>query len=320
METANLLPLDKTDDATTISARPLNVWVHGGPASQGVTVRRGLLDQWKLTSVHVGSVQVELVETVHRQRRLAPDNPFLSEDERSRLDGDGVIIAGQRVKVDDVLVSVVEVDRTRRPRKAGAQWIRDASERVPPGWEDAWVASATRLDRRRLGRSAGRSIQERIEIALRTEHPLATGDVLLTGPQALGVVSRIVPDDEMPKENNTVADLAVSSEATPGLGLGEGMHILEVGKASDLGLFNVQAHAYGPYSLITQQPLGGRLHPTLGTPVVPYPASVTTAHVRWLRERGLDHLLAELVSLKSDDRHHRSAVRRLRELDAPAED
>ncbi|NUQ65803.1 MAG: hypothetical protein HUU20_25335, partial [Pirellulales bacterium] len=320
MEATNLLPLDEEHDSVNISARSLNVWVHCCPAAQGVAVRRGLLDERKLTSVHVGSIQVELVKTVHRQRRLAPDNPFLSDDQRNRLDGDGVIVAGRRVNVGDVLVSVVEVDKTMRPRRAGLQWIRDASERVPPGWDDAHVLSATRLGRRHLGRSAGRTIDERIKIAIRAEHPLSTGDILLVRQHVLGIVSRMVPDDEMPKESDRIADLAVSSEAAAELGLGKGMHILDVGKAGDLGVFNVHAHADGLYSLITQQPLGGRLHPTLGTPDVPCPASVTTAHVRWLRERGLNHLLAELVSLKSDDRHHRSVVDRLRDTDAPAED
>src|SRR5262249_39463129 len=55
----------------------------------------------------------------------------------------------------------------------------------------------------------------------------------------------------------------------------------------------------GGYSLITQQPLGGKWGAG---------QEVSVAHVRWLLSRGLTANIGELVSLKSDDLRHRSAL------------
>ncbi len=82
---------------------------------------------------------------------------------------------------------------------------------------------------------------------------------------------------------------------------------------------SMSTRADGPHSLITQQPLIGR-YAGRSSSGIPRPCRITTAQVGWLRQRGLNAILSELVSLKSDDWQNRGAVHRLREAGAPPAD
>jgi hypothetical protein len=315
---ANLLPHD--GPVTMAMTRLLKVLVIPGGPHEGLAVREAVRNRRVLTSVRFEEIQVDLAKSIHNELRLAPDSPFLTAQHRSKLDALGVVRTGERVKAGDVLVGLVAVARTRQPTKAGMQWVRDASRTVPPGWDGAIVESSLRLSSRLDDGSDECLAAGQVKVELRVEHDLAIGDVLSVRERVLGIVARFVPDDETPRRDGVAADIVVPLATAEPLGLMEGMHELEIGKADDLGQFNVQARADGPHSLITQQPLRGSRDAGLASGGLPRSCRITTAHVGWLRQRGLNAILSELVSLKSDDWQNRAAVHRLREADAPPAD
>ena len=142
-----------------------------------------------------------------------------------------------------------------------------------------------------------------MRVAIRAEHELAAGDVLLFRRRPLGLLARFIADDEMPRCGNRRVDLLLPRRVGGEVGLMPGNSAeLVLGKAFEFGSQVIQARAMEAYSLITKQPL-------LNTP---YPGQVVWAnHIRWLQERGLTGNVAELTSLKSDDLGNRSKLREL---------
>jgi hypothetical protein len=304
MQPAVLLPQTHEPEEPAITERLLTVYVAEQVPDHAVWVRDGVRRDRLLTSVHTHTLRRDFVDAALGQPRLAPDNPFLVEEERRRLDPAGLVPEGATVGRDDVLISAVlvlpEGEAGRRPM-AGMELVRDRSDRVPEGWEGARVAAVRRQGRNTRGRAAARGPQDHVEITLRAERDLAVGDLLLAGPTPLGVVARFVPDGA------ALADVVVSAAVGRRLGLQAGTgRQLRVGKAVEGGADVLESRATGPYSLITCWPLRGGRCPG---------QQVTERQVRWLRSRGLLANVTELVCLKSNDLRNR---RRLRQLFAGA--
>ena len=236
---ANLLPHD--GPVTRAMTRLLKVLVIPGGPHEGLTVREAVRDRRVLTSVRFEEIQVDLAKSTHNELRLAPDSPFLTAQQRSKLDALGVIRNGERIQEGDVLVGLVTVARNRQPTKAGMQWVRDASRTVPPGWDGAVVESSLRTSPRPDDGSDDCLAAGQVKVELRVEHDLVIGDVLSVREQMLGIVGCFVPDEETPHRDGVAADIVVSLATAEPLGLTEGMHELEIGKGDDLGQFNVHA-------------------------------------------------------------------------------
>jgi hypothetical protein len=149
------------------------------------------------------------------------------------------------------------------------------------------------------------------------EHPLAVGELLATTADdsdrrahfrleefspanIVGVVGAIIDDARMPvTSDGSHADLVVPATAIAGRTLGPGATLL-VGKAAVSGTQAFRARAVGePYSLITQQPLGGKWGGG---------QAVSIAQVEWLLSREMRANIGELASLKSDDARNRSRL------------
>ncbi len=318
MDSGNLLAFRDWEDEK-VTSRPLNAFVTSSNETYGIIVRQGIVAEKLLTSLHKNEVVVDIAKTTTSTDQLTRDNPFLSSEEIASLDEDGIINQGQRVREGDVLVSLLreKIQNSTEAnilanalfgdqRKLADESSQDISERVYPNWDGAVVESVERIDRKHFGKKAPRGLKEQIVVTLRLECDLAVGDLLYSGDQFLGIVDRILPDDEMPASEGKTVDLIFPKGLGQRLRLDQGPCTLYVSKAIDLARFCVQAHAAGPYSLITQQPI------LLRRSGLPRPAEVSVEQVRWLRERDLNHILGELVVLKSDDLRNRRKINDLR--------
>ncbi len=305
MQPATLLPNEQ-------SACSLLVCSDDRPLARGVSVRRGLLAEGRLTSVHIGRIQQELREVPKGLLRLAPDNPFLTAEQIGKLDPRGIVLAETRLGPDDVLISVVRVHHDTQA-VPGLQAVADESVRTPASWSGAVVASVEHRTRKQLGRGAPPGVLELVEVQLRLEQPLAGGDRLFVrdanaGEQLLGIVAEFLPDEQMPRDGERVADLVISSQQMPHLG--PGIQELNVGKDNDVAAFQTFASAGSERSLISRQPFADREADGIKTPHPRQPAVLTVGHIGWLRERGLNALAAEFVATKSDDLNVQLAQRK----------
>lgn len=282
-----------------------------GDFASGCAVARRVIDDRWFTSLHQWDEQEELRETTIGRPRLTRENPFLTPGDLSQLDQHGLIRPGTRVAEDAVLASIVVADLRLRKRgapkpDADMQWVEDRSWRVPSGWGDAVVAVAACLTGRELGKRPPRGLSARLEISLRAERALEVGDVLLIDEEALAV-TRFVdasPTDALGHR----ADLLVPADVAARLNISaERFARCAVSKCAERAADVLAARAMGPYSLITQAPLGRQ----------PYGGqSMTPAQLGWLHERGYRALVGELASLKSDDVVDRPLLRSLLAADA----
>jgi DNA-directed RNA polymerase beta subunit len=222
----------------------------------------------RLGTVHVTTLEVAV--DLERGHELTRDVPNVSEEALAHLDEDGLAIVGTAVGPGDLLVGRIE------PRPGGALLspeekllraifgekagdVRDASLRVPPGVTGA-VTAVRRSD-------------DRVQVEITQRRTLAIGDVLVPERGRRAVVVRIEPVD---------GDVAFGED------FGE-VRIVAVDGAEDAAM----ARSIGPYSLVTQQPLGGKAN--FGGQAVGY------AELAALEARGAWWCAAELLSIKSDD-------------------
>src|SRR5262249_40870368 len=136
-------------------------------------------------------------------------------------------------------------------------WARDNSWRAPPSWEGGRVTNVELLGRAELRKSAPRDVSQRVRVAVRVEHELAVGDLLLFRGQIIGLLSRFVADGDMPRDaDGEPVDLVVSRAVGERLGwrAGDILHV-PVGRDAEPASHVVQARAIGVYSLISQRPL-----------------------------------------------------------------
>lgn len=319
MKIVTLVP--RGNELGPITARPLRVQV--SDAVTCVIARRGLVAEGLLTAVEDETLELDVYGGEYRTAWLARDNPFLTEAQRSKLEERGVIRPGTVVGLDDILASVLETDLPRRGRvtRTDMVWVRDNSWPAPAHWRGATVMECHVLGRRELGARVPHNIRHRVRVRLHLEQALAVGDLLVivdTRPRdsssdssdddsmgdVLGVVGAILEDAQMPLGADGVrADVIVPVAVAERRGspLGD---LLLIGKAAQSGAQFCQVRAMGGgYSLITQQPLGGKWGAG---------HEVSVAQIGWLLSHGMRANIGELVGLKSDDVRHRASLDALR--------
>jgi DNA-directed RNA polymerase beta subunit len=149
MNSVSLVP--RGNEVGPIMARPLRI--HVSDDATCIIARHGLVVEGLLTSVDEEVLQLDVYGSEHRSAWLAPHNPFLADTQRIKLDERGVIRPGTVLKLDDILVSVLESDLPRRGRltRPGWVWVRDNSWQTPAHWRGATVIETQILDRRELG-------------------------------------------------------------------------------------------------------------------------------------------------------------------------
>src|SRR5262249_25227709 len=131
-------------------------------------------------------------------------------EQRSRLDDRGVVRAGTVLKDGDVVISLLRRLRPSKNKRAheGKWWVQDDSLRATSEWQGAIVTSAE-MDSGGISEDDAELPTEapRVRIAVRAEHDLAIGDLLLYRQEALGLVVRFLPEAEMPQQNGQPVDL-----------------------------------------------------------------------------------------------------------------
>ncbi|HJL01685.1 MAG TPA: DNA-directed RNA polymerase subunit alpha C-terminal domain-containing protein [Polyangiaceae bacterium LLY-WYZ-15_(1-7)] len=237
------------------------------PGVLGVQVARAAAP--RLASRHVKRFERAIVKDGRESFTRAVPNA--GADALEHLDEDGLVAEGAEVRPGDILVGCREDDpvqlnpeekllRAIFGERAGA---RDASLRCSPDAKGR--VSAVRRETTKSG--------ERVEVELTDVRPLRVGDVLaLDGREA--VVTAIVDDLE--------GDLAWS---------GVGGRVRVEKRADAEGA--LEARSIGPYSLVTQQPLGGKAR--FGGQRVRDP------QLRALEGAGAWHAAHEMLTLKCDD-------------------
>ncbi len=315
------------------------------------------------TSIHIEEHEIDSRDTKLGPEEITRDIPGVGEDALKYLDERGIITVGAEVRAGDILVGKVtpkgETDLTAEERLLRAIFgekareVRDTSMKVPHG--ESGIVVDVKVFTRENGDELSPGVNEVVRCYIAQKRKISVGDKMAGRHGNKGVVSRILPREDMPYlPDGTPLDIVLNplgvpsrmnigqvlevhlgyaahqmgwKVATPifnGANESEIMDLLEgsglrrdgksvlydgrtglpfdnpvtVGYVYFLKLHHlvddkIHARSTGPYSLVTQQPLGGKAQ--FGG------QRFGEMEVWALEAYGAAYTLQEILTVKSDD-------------------
>ncbi|MEG0374536.1 MAG: DNA-directed RNA polymerase subunit beta, partial [Raoultibacter sp.] len=159
-----------------------------------------------LTSIHISEYEIDARDTKLGPEEITREIPNISDDMISDLDGDGIIRIGAEVFPGDVLVGKVtpkgETELTAEERLLRAIFgekareVRDTSLKVPHG-SGGRVIGISRFSRLE-GDELAPGVNELVRIYVAQKRKIQQGDKLSGRHGNKGVISRIMPVEDMP--------------------------------------------------------------------------------------------------------------------------
>ncbi len=315
------------------------------------------------TSIHIEEYEIEERDTKLGREEITRDIPGLSDDARKDLDANGVIRIGAEVRSGDILVGKItpkgETELTAEERLLRAIFgekvreVRDTSLKVPHG-ESGIIVDVKVFDREK-GDEMAPGINKIVRCYIAQKRKISVGDKMAGRHGNKGVVSRILPQEDMPfLPDGRPLDIVLNPLGVPSrmnigqvlevhLGLAanelgvkimtpvfdgakeedivnmlekagfspDGKTVLYDGRTGEafdnpvtVGYMHflklahlvddkIHARSNGPYSLVTQQPLGGKAQ--FGG------QRFGEMEVWALEAYGAAYTLQEILTVKSDD-------------------
>ena len=315
------------------------------------------------TSIHIDELESEARDTKLGPEEITREIPNVGEDALKNLDERGIIRVGAEVKSGDILVGkvtpkgVTELTAEEHLLHAifgeKAREVRDTSLRVPHGGDG--IVSDVKVFLRENGDELSPGVSMLVRVYIIQKRKIQVGDKMAGRHGNKGVVSRILPQEDMPYlPDGTPVDIMLNPLGVPSrMNIGQvlelhlgmaarqlGIHIAtpvfdganeddvwetikEAGLADDaktilydgrtgepfdnrvsVGVMyylklshmvddKLHARSTGPYSLVTQQPLGGKAQ--FGG------QRFGEMEVWALEAYGAAYTLQEILTYKSDD-------------------
>ena len=178
----------------------------GGNFEDAILISERLVQEDRFTSVHIEKYEVEARDTKLGPEEITRDIPNVGEDAIKDLDENGIIRIGAEVGPNDILVGKItpkgEKELTPEERLLRAIFgeksrdVKDTSLRMPHGERGKVVDVKvfTREDNTDL--SAGVDMMVRVSVAQRRK--ITAGDKMAGRHGNKGVVSKVVPVEDMP--------------------------------------------------------------------------------------------------------------------------
>ena len=315
------------------------------------------------TSIHIEEYETESRDTKLGPEEITRDIPNVGEDALKDLDERGIVRVGAEVKSGDILVGKVtpkgETDLTAEERLLRAIFgekareVRDTSLKVPHG--ESGIVLDTKVFTRENGDELGPGVNQVVRVYIAQRRKIQVGDKMAGRHGNKGVVSRVLPTEDMPfLPDGTPLDIVLNPLGVPSrMNIGqvlevhlgyaahalgckvatpifdgatyediqaelvkagldpEGKSVLYDGRTGEpfdnkvtvgyvyfLKLHHlvddkIHARSTGPYSLVTQQPLGGKAQ--FGG------QRFGEMEVWALEAYGAAYTLQEILTVKSDD-------------------
>ncbi|MCI6858306.1 MAG: DNA-directed RNA polymerase subunit beta [Eubacterium sp.] len=205
------------------------------------------------TSVHIEEYEVEARDTKLGQEEITRDLAGLSEDVLKDLDENGIIRIGAEVHAGDILVGKVtpkgETELTAEERLLRAIFgekareVRDTSLRVPHGAYG--VVMDTKVFTRENGDELPPTVNKSVRVYIAQKRKISVGDKMAGRHGNKGVVSRILPVEDMPfLPNGRPLDIVLNPLGVPSrMNIGQVLE-LHLSLASKVLGFNVSTPVF----------------------------------------------------------------------------
>lgn len=175
-----------------------------------VIISQRLVQDDTLSSIHIEEYEIDARETKLGSEEITRDLPNVGEDAVANLDECGVIRIGAEVEAGDILVGKVtpkgETELTPEERLLRAIFgeksreVRDTSLRVPHGETGTVIAvkEISREDAEEDGDELPNGVNQMIRVYIAQHRKITQGDKLSGRHGNKGVISRILPEEDMP--------------------------------------------------------------------------------------------------------------------------
>ena len=315
------------------------------------------------TSIHLEEYELDARDTKLGPEEITRDIPNVGEDALKDLDERGIIRIGAEVHAGDILVGKVtpkgETDLTAEERLLRAIFgekareVRDTSLKVPHG--ESGIVVDAKVFSREAGDELGPGVNMVVRVYIAQRRKIQPGDKMAGRHGNKGVVSRVLPQEDMPfLPDGTPLDIVLNPLGVPSrMNIGQVLEVhlgyaaktlgwkvatpifdgatdkdisealqlagldpegkswlydgrtgerfdnkVTVGYVYFLKLHHlvddkIHARSTGPYSLVTQQPLGGKAQ--FGG------QRFGEMEVWALEAYGASYTLQEILTVKSDD-------------------
>ena len=249
----------------------------------------------ELTSIHIEEYEIDARTTKLGDEEITRDIPNRSEESLRNLDDRGIVRIGAEVTSGDLLVGKVtpkgETELTAEEKliraifKEKAREVRDTSLKVPHG--EGGVVIDVKTFSRDDEDDLSPGVNDLVRVYVAKKRKIAEGDKLAGRHGNKGVISKIVPEADMPHlADGTPVDVILNPLGVPSrMNIGQ---ILEthLGWAAGMGWYDDGSEAYKH-----AQKNGGRVN--IATPVFDGATleDVDEALVKWQdehSERGID--------------------------------
>lgn len=200
------------------------------------------------TSIHIEEYESEARDTKLGPEEITRDVPGVGEDALKDLDADGVIRIGAEVRAGDILVGKVtpkgETELTAEERLLRAIFgekareVRDTSLKVPHG--EYGIVVDTKTFTRDNGDELSPGVNKAVRIYIAQKRKISVGDKMAGRHGNKGVVSRILPVEDMPYlPNGRPLDIVLNPLGVPSrMNIGQVME-LHLSLAAEVLGFNV---------------------------------------------------------------------------------
>src|SRR5207249_2929281 len=159
-----------------------------------------------LTSIHIHEYELDARSTKLGDEEITRDIPNRSEESLKDLDDRGIVRIGAEVGSGDLLVGKVtpkgETELTAEEKliraifKEKAREVRDTSLKVPHG--EGGVVIDVKTFSRDTGDDLSPGVNELVRVYVAKKRKIAEGDKLAGRHGNKGVISKIVPEEDMP--------------------------------------------------------------------------------------------------------------------------
>jgi DNA-directed RNA polymerase subunit beta len=177
-----------------------------------------------LTSIHIEQLEVDARETKLGPEEITRDIPNVSEEVLANLDEEGIIRIGAEVQPGDILVGKVtpkgETELTPEERLLRAIFgekareVRDTSLKVPHG--DRGIVIGVQRFSRADGDELSPGVNDMVRIFIAKKSKISEGDKLAGRHGNKGVISKILPLEDMPfLEDGTPVDIVLNPLGVP---------------------------------------------------------------------------------------------------------
>ena len=158
------------------------------------------------TSIHIEEYEIECRDTKLGEEQITRDIPNLSDEALKYIDQDGIIMVGAEVKAGDILVGKVtpkgETELTPEERLLRAIFgekareVRDTSLRVPNG--ESGIVVDVKVFTRKNKDELAPGVNKLVRVYIAQKRKISVGDKMAGRHGNKGVVSRVLPKEDMP--------------------------------------------------------------------------------------------------------------------------